>query len=113
MQVIIEEKEYNELKINSDALKEIKERKLIAIVSEYFYMGLRRPSLEIFNESETQKILTDQIDILKQAMEYDRFILEVEVKNLLPLDELDTPEELKQGKEMVKKYTEIQKKKIA
>ncbi len=55
----------------------------------------------------------DQIDILKQAMEYDKFILEVEAKNLLPLDELDTPEELKEGKEMVKKYTEIQKKKIA
>ena len=55
----------------------------------------------------------DQMDILKLAMNYDKFMLEVEAKNLIPLDQLDTPEELKEGKEMVIKYTEIQKQKIA
>ena len=56
---------------------------------------------------------TDQIDILKQAMEYDKFILTIAEKNKMPLDALDTPEELKTGEEMVKKYTKIQQEKIA
>jgi hypothetical protein len=55
----------------------------------------------------------DQIDILKEAMEYDKFIAKIEEKNNMPLDALDTPEELKEGEEMVKKYTKIQQEKIA
>lgn len=55
----------------------------------------------------------DQIDILKQAMDYDKFIKTIEEKNLLPLDQLDTTDELKEGEDMVIKYTEIQKNKIA
>ena len=55
----------------------------------------------------------DQIDILKQAMDYDKFIKIIEEKNLLPLNQLDTPAELKEGEDMVITYTEIQKNKIA
>ena len=50
---------------------------------------------------------------MKQAMDYDTFMTIIEQKNNLPLDQLDTPAELKDGEDMVISYTEIQKNKIA
>ena len=55
----------------------------------------------------------EQMKILQEAMGYDEFINKINEKNQLPLDKLDTPEELKEGNEMVRQYTEIQNKKIA
>lgn len=55
----------------------------------------------------------DQMKILQQAIDYDGFIYKIQEKNQLPLDSLNTKEELEEGNEMVKKYTELQSKKIA
>lgn len=55
----------------------------------------------------------EQMVILQQAMGYDDFIRKIDEKNKLPLDNLDTPEEIQEGNEMVRQYTEMQNKKIA
>lgn len=45
----------------------------------------------------------EQIDLLKKQTNYDGFVNLIEQKNKLPLDKLDTPEELTDGREMVYK----------
>lgn len=46
----------------------------------------------------------DQIDQLKQVMDYDNFIRQIEIKNKLPLNDLNSPQELEEAKRMVEGY---------
>ena len=55
----------------------------------------------------------DQITTLKTAMNYDDFIKKIGEKNKLPIDKLDTQEELEEGGKMVKAYEDKIKSKIA
>ena len=55
----------------------------------------------------------DQVDQLKLAMSYDRFIATIENKNSLPLDKLNTQKEVEDAAEIVKKYDAMLKNKIA
>jgi|LakMenEpi03Aug12_release.lakeMendotaPanAssembly.Ray.scaffolds.fasta_scaffold215372_2 cobaltochelatase CobS len=49
----------------------------------------------------------DQIDQLKTTMGYDNFIRTIEVKNKLPLDQLNTSEEEKEAKQLVERYEQM------
>jgi len=49
----------------------------------------------------------DQIDQLKTTMGYDNFIRTIEVKNKLPLDQLNTPEEEREAKQLVERYEQM------
>jgi hypothetical protein len=48
-----------------------------------------------------------------QEIDYDGFIKTIEEKNKLPIDALDTPEELKEGMDIVVAYEKEIAKKIA
>lgn len=56
---------------------------------------------------------TDQVTILKEAMDYDNFMTLVELKNTMPIDALDTDSERKEAKKFVDEYNKILAKKIA
>jgi cobaltochelatase CobS len=49
----------------------------------------------------------DQIDQLKTTMGYDNFIRTIEIKNKLPLDQLNTPEEEREAKKLVERYEQM------
>jgi MoxR-like ATPase len=55
----------------------------------------------------------NQIDLLKQKSDYDSFVKLIEVKNKLPLDGLDTPEEINEGMAMVEAFEAKMATKIA
>jgi hypothetical protein len=44
----------------------------------------------------------NQIDLLKQQTNYDEFIKTIDAKNKLPLNGLDTPEEIAVAQEMIR-----------
>jgi len=54
-----------------------------------------------------------QIDTLKEAIDYDNFILLIEEKNNLPLSNLDTPEELAEVEELIRINKEETANKVA
>jgi hypothetical protein len=54
-----------------------------------------------------------QIDLLKQKTNYDEFIRVCEEKNTMPLNALDTPEELKEVKKMIAANRKVVEAKIA
>lgn len=56
---------------------------------------------------------TNQIDLLKQKTNYDEFIRICEEKNTMPLNALDTPEELKEVKKMIAANRKVVEAKIA
>jgi cobaltochelatase CobS len=56
---------------------------------------------------------TDQITILKEAMDYDNFMTLVEVKNSMPIDNLDTDSEKKEAKDLIDRYNRNIANKIA
>ena len=49
----------------------------------------------------------DQIDQLKQAMQYDEFINTIEIKNKLPLDQLNNPQEIQEATKLVEAYEKM------
>lgn len=55
----------------------------------------------------------EQVDLLKKQTNYDGFVNLIEQKNKLPLDKLDTPDELTDGREMVYKLEAEVKNKTA
>jgi cobaltochelatase CobS len=55
----------------------------------------------------------NQVDLIKQQTNYDEFIRLIEQKNKLPLDKLDTPQELQEGSEMVARLEQQVKNKTA
>jgi hypothetical protein len=54
-----------------------------------------------------------QLALIMQEINYDAFVRTIEEKNKLPLDALDTPEELQEGMQMVLDYEKEIAKKIA
>lgn len=55
----------------------------------------------------------NQITLLKQKTNYDEFIKLIQVKNSLPIDALDTPEEIQQGTQMVEDFEKLNALKIS
>jgi hypothetical protein len=55
----------------------------------------------------------DQIIQLKEAMDYDNFMNLVDVKNSLPIDDLDTKSEMDEAKRIIDAYNQTMKNKIA
>ena len=84
--------------------------------------GVGGPLVSTINKPKTLKqgmdsflnlFKPDQMEILKEAMEYDKFVALIEVKNSLPMDQLNTPEEMKIVADMIKENKEELAKKIA
>jgi hypothetical protein len=55
----------------------------------------------------------NQIELLKKDSNYDEFINIIEQKNALPLDKLNTPNEIKEAQQMIQTNEENNAKKIA
>jgi non-homologous end joining protein Ku len=55
----------------------------------------------------------NQIDILKRDSDYDAFMNIIDAKNKLPLNKLNTPQELETAKQMIQQNKDLMASKIA